>query len=158
MVLEEMKTTGDVNSGISYYNESNSDRVGQGEYTGGQSLPDAGQGEGEEEEVEREHAIPAMSSGTPRPAGLSFAEMARIGKMVKRVIDQGRVEYLRSLQLGAITNEDTGEVDDSSHRSGSRGRGEGSVYRWRQVQYCDPSLSPECFAIIGGERHSSSNK
>jgi hypothetical protein len=104
------------------------------------------EGEEEEEEDGQQHAVPAMPSGTPRPAGLSFAEMARIGKMVKRVIDQGRVEYLVSLQLG-----NTAGVDGSSSGgSSSESKGGSGAYRWRQVQYCDPSLSPECFAIIGG--------
>lgn len=96
-------------------------------------------GEEEEEAGQQQHAVPAMSSSTPRPSGLSYADMARIGKMVKRVIDQGRVEYLRALQLGGI-----------SSGSGDKNGGDCPQYTWRQVQYCDPSLSPECFAIIGG--------
>jgi tRNA:m4X modification enzyme len=65
-----------------------------------------------------EHAV-IISSKIPRPEGLSYTEMSEIGKMVKRVIDQGRVEYLRSFGISA-----------------------------HQVKYCDPSLSPECFMIV----------
>lgn len=55
-----------------------------------------------------------------RPAEVrTRRDMSRVGGMVKRILDQGRVLYLRSLGLEA-----------------------------RQVQYCEPSLSPECFMII----------
>lgn len=72
----------------------------------------------DEDDCDDQHAV-IVSSKVPRPEGLSYAEMSEIGKMVKRVIDQGRVEYLRSFGISA-----------------------------RQVQYCDPSLSPECFMIV----------
>lgn len=81
-----------------------------------------------EEEAECcEHSAPVNES-TVRPAGLTSREMSDVGKMVKRILDQGRVMYLRRLGLPA-----------------------------RQVRYCDPSLSPECYMIIattGGQEAS----
>ena len=72
----------------------------------------------DEEEACCEHSAPVNES-TVRPADLSSREMSDVGKMVKRILDQGRVMYLRRLGLPA-----------------------------RQVRYCDPSLSPECYMII----------
>jgi tRNA:m4X modification enzyme len=54
-----------------------------------------------------------------RPKDISSDEMVQIGSMSKRLIDQGRVQYL--LQNG---------------------------YQACQQQYCNPDYSPECFMII----------
>ena len=58
----------------------------------------------------------------PRPNGMTNEEKSAIGKMVKRLLDHGRVLYLReALGMAYAT----------------------------QVRYCDPALSPECFMIVG---------
>ena len=82
--------------------------------------------EGEEEEGEEdgegegeEHNTPKLSSSAPRPSNITYSEMSNVGKMVKRIFDQGRVEYLRDLGL-----------------------------RGFQTRYCDANLSPECVMII----------
>lgn len=72
----------------------------------------------EEEEICCEHSAP-INESVIRPTDVSSREMSDVGKMVKRILDQGRVEYLRRLGLAAS-----------------------------QVQYCHPSLSPECYMII----------
>ena len=46
-------------------------------------------------------------------------EMSEVGKMIKRLLDHGRVEYLRA-----------------------------NGFHAHQSRYCDPSLSPECFIIL----------
>jgi hypothetical protein len=58
-----------------------------------------------------------MSRCTPH--GLNYDQMSLLGKMIKRVIDQGRVEHFRKLGFQAF-----------------------------QTKYCDAELSPECFMII----------
>lgn len=75
--------------------------------------------ENEEEEEEVEHALSKGVTTAVRPANISYDDMSCVGKMVKRILDQGRVEYLRSLDLHA-----------------------------NQIQYCHSSLSPECVMII----------
>eukprot|EP01035_Chromulina_nebulosa_P019004 gene19004-24822_t len=55
-----------------------------------------------------------------RPSSLNASEMREIGFMCKRIIDHGRIEYLQTI---GITSQ--------------------------QVRYCDESLSPECYLIIG---------
>ena len=54
-----------------------------------------------------------------RPA-LSYEDMSVVGKMIKRILDQGRVEFLRNLGLSCAV----------------------------QRRYCDPELSPECYLIL----------
>jgi hypothetical protein len=54
-----------------------------------------------------------------RPSNITYEEMAAAGLMAKRILDQGRVEFLREMGLNA-----------------------------RQLQYCDPELSPECMLIL----------
>ena len=71
-----------------------------------------------------EHSAP-VSASTIRPHNLSLQDLPAVGKMVKRIFDQGRVEYLRQLGLTA-----------------------------HQLQYCEPSLSPECFMILATPGHS----
>lgn len=69
-----------------------------------------------------EHSLPS-STAVPtshRPQGLSYEEMSEIGKMVKRILDHGRVLYLRSMGFTVS-----------------------------QRRYCDPDLSPECYLIVG---------
>jgi Methyltransferase TRM13 len=75
--------------------------------------------EEEEEEEREEHFAPRESSSAPRPTGITYSEMSNVGKMVKRILDQGRVEYLRDLGLCGF-----------------------------QTRYCDSDLSPECVMIL----------
>ena len=79
--------------------------------------------EEEEEEEEVEHALPKGVTVAVRPANITYDDMSRVGKMVKRILDQGRVEYLRTMDLHA-----------------------------NQTQYCQSSLSPECVMIIATRR------
>lgn len=90
---------------------------GEGGEEGEDDEEGEGGGEGEFEEIL--HNVPAMTTQCPRPANISTCEMAAIGKMIKRIFDEGRVYYLQSLGLCAY-----------------------------QVQYCDPSFSPECYMIL----------
>jgi hypothetical protein len=79
-----------------------------------------GGGGDKEEEEEEDHGVdPSLASSVPRPAGISLKEMSVIGRMVKRIFDQGRVAYLQRLGMKA-----------------------------HQRRYCDESLSPECYMII----------
>lgn len=55
------------------------------------------------EEVCCEHS-PVVSDATVRPLNITPREMSRVGKMVKRVLDQGRVEYLRKLGRYIVYN------------------------------------------------------
>lgn len=71
-----------------------------------------------EDDVEEVQEHQNVSKCVLRP-NISSERMARIGKMIKRIFDHGRVEHLRSLGLHA-----------------------------QQVQYCIPELSPECFLIL----------
>ena len=73
----------------------------------------------EEDEKEEEHSVPKESSSIMRPHNIQYREMAKTGKMVKRIFDQGRVEFLRKFGLIA-----------------------------RQINYCDSVLSPECVMIM----------
>ena len=79
--------------------------------------------EEEEDEEEVEHALSKGVTVAARPANITYDEMSRVGKMVKRILDQGRVEYLRTMDLHA-----------------------------NQTQYCQSSLSPECVMIIATRR------
>ena len=75
--------------------------------------------EEDEDEKEEEHSVPKESSSIMRPHNIQYREMAKTGKMVKRIFDQGRVEFLRKFGLIA-----------------------------RQINYCDSVLSPECVMIM----------
>jgi tRNA:m4X modification enzyme len=79
----------------------------------------AAEAEGENAVEANEHSVGNIeNSRVPRPA-LSYADMSAVGKMVKRVLDEGRVQYLNRLGLRAV-----------------------------QRRYCDPELSPECYLIL----------
>ena len=54
-----------------------------------------------------------------RPSKIDSQEMASVGYMIKRIFDQGRIEFLKRLQ-----------------------------YKARQIKYCDKKLTPECVIII----------
>ena len=86
---------------------------------GFQQLSKSKQNEDEEADLDVEHKASASTSTVPRPKGLTVADMNEIGKMIKRIFDHGRVEYLRGQGLQAS-----------------------------QRRYCDPVLSPECYMII----------
>ena len=78
----------------------------------------------EERDQELEHSVPKVdldscSVATQRPLGMTSRQMGKTGLKVKRLLDQGRVEFLRAKGLEAY-----------------------------QVQYCSPVLSPECYMII----------
>ena len=64
---------------------------------------------------------PLPSASVPRPDGITPAEMAHVGWMIKRIFDHGRVHYLQSYM-------------------GFTGA--------KQVVYCDPSLSPENCLLV----------
>ena len=64
---------------------------------------------------------PLLTTSVPRPDGITPAEMAHVGWMVKRIFDHGRVQYLQSYM-------------------GFKGA--------KQVVYCDPSLSPENCLLV----------
>lgn len=71
------------------------------------------------------HIDPSTLSSTRepavmRPTGITFNEMKELGWQVKRIIDQGRVEYLNSTYN----------------------------MQARQLRYCTRELSPECVMII----------
>jgi len=59
------------------------------------------------------------NAGVPRPTDITPQEMAITGFMVKRLLDHGRVTFLRSLGLHA-----------------------------KQVRFCSPKLTPECYLIL----------
>lgn len=81
---------------------------------------------------DNEHAMTAEEkSAVGRPEGLSRVHMCELGRMSKRIIDQGRVHYLRS-QLHDLSIIEA-EVE--------------------QQQYCDAAYSPECVLItVRGQR------
>ena len=58
-------------------------------------------------------------TNTVRPSNIDREEMANIGYMIKRVFDQGRIEFLKTIGYNA-----------------------------RQLKYCDKKLTPECVIII----------
>ncbi len=64
-----------------------------------------------------------IDSHVPRPANLSPKDMAEAGFMAKRLLDHGRVVYLRSLQMRAA-----------------------------QVRFCSPRLTPECYLILASSQ------
>jgi len=66
------------------------------------------------------HTLPKELNSVIRPKNIDYVTMAKTGKMVKRIIDQGRVEYLRNIGL-----------------------------KTKQLKYCDELYSPECVMIIG---------
>lgn len=81
---------------------------------------DGGEGKEQEQEQEQdEHAPPKDQHNTNRPTDITYAQMAETGKKVKRILDHGRVKFLKHLGLRAA-----------------------------QIKYCHPSLSPECIMIV----------
>lgn len=87
-----------------------------------------GGGDEEDEDPDNSHSVgvveeAAAGRSSLRPSGFTSGDMAATGREVKRILDQGRVLYLRSLGLDAY-----------------------------QVQYCPSALSPECFMIIAKQR------
>lgn len=60
-----------------------------------------------------------------RPKHITHEEMTSVGRMIKRILDQGRTEYLAN-RFGMKT---------------------------RQVQYCEDNLTPENTMIIATSRH-----
>ena len=73
--------------------------------------------------------VPAISShwstgSVVRPAGITYEKMALAGKKVKRVLDYGRLLWLRD-ELGLDA---------------------------RMVRYCDTELSPECWLLVNQAR------
>ena len=79
--------------------------------------------EGNEEENEgeddNEHQYKPSLKGFPRPAGITKEAMALAGFKTKRILDQGRCEALRT-----------------------------AGYNAKQVQFCSPKDSPECYCIV----------
>jgi tRNA:m4X modification enzyme len=78
--------------------------------------------ENEDENATAEHEVDATKiTSVVRPEGVTYEGMSLTGLMCKRILDEGRVQYLRN------------------------------VYRFEahQQQFCSPVLSPECVAIIG---------
>ena len=78
--------------------------------------------EGDCDGADDEHPV-AYSTKTIRPTSISVEEMSVVGKRIKRIFDHGRINFLRS-------------------------RG----FQAHQKQYCDPSLSPECFIIVAKKK------
>lgn len=74
----------------------------------------------QEEEEDRDHTF-KPSSDFPRPAAISKEGMAQAGFMTKRVLDQGRCEALAA-----------------------------AGYSAKQVQFCSPRDSPECYCVVAG--------
>ena len=75
--------------------------------------------ENEEDDEKEEHSVPKESSFVIRPTSITYSDMATTGKMIKRIFDQGRVEYCRSYNLNS-----------------------------KQIRYCDEHFSPENIMII----------
>jgi len=69
------------------------------------------------------HNVPLPGS-VVRPAGITYEKMALAGKKVKRVLDYGRLLWLRD-ELGLDA---------------------------RMVRYCDTELSPECWLLVNQAR------
>ena len=76
-------------------------------------------GEDDDKDDKEEHSAPKESSCVIRPTSISYTDMAITGKMIKRILDQGRVEYCRSFNLNS-----------------------------KQIKYCDDIFSPECVMIV----------
>ena len=74
--------------------------------------------EREGKEIE-EHAPPKDQYNSNRPTNITYTDMAETGKKVKRILDHGRVKFLKCIGLRAA-----------------------------QIKYCHPSLSPECIMIV----------
>jgi hypothetical protein len=77
----------------------------------------------EKQDKVEEHSVPKETLTVIRPTNINYREMAETGKMIKRILDHGRIEHLRS--LGLVT---------------------------KQLKYCEPVFSPECVMIIGVRR------
>ena len=96
---------------------------GIGEPTSHSAVEAAAEAATEQEEI-IQHAVNAVDAekftSVIRPIGISYEEMSTIGIQTKRLLDQGRVEYLKA-SYGFIAH---------------------------QLQFCSPVLSPECVAII----------
>lgn len=73
----------------------------------------------EKEVNDEKHIISINTSNIQRPKNISAIEMIQVGQMIKRILDQGRIEFLRSLG-----------------------------YEANQVRFCDPKYSPECMLIL----------
>ena len=93
--------------------------AGEGEVAGGSKPDDDNEDDGDEE-----HGNEHTSLGARRPAGISTAEMSQVGWMVKRVVDAGRVHFLRS-HMG---------------------------FKAHQAIYCAESLSPENVMLLACRR------
>lgn len=76
-------------------------------------------------EVSSENIVSETTSVVPvvRPADITAEEMRALGWKVKRIIDQGRVEFINAQYC----------------------------MQGRQVRYCDRELSPECVMIVATE-------
>jgi tRNA:m4X modification enzyme len=69
-----------------------------------------------------EHVVDTIKlNAIIRPENVSYEDMSRIGLMSKRILDQGRVNFLQQYY----------QFEASQH------------------QFCSPSLSPECVVIVG---------
>jgi len=77
------------------------------------------EGKGALEIEERNEHGPVPKGDFPRPTGISSEAMAKVGFLTKRVLDQGRCQALKEMGLQA-----------------------------KQVQYCTPHESPECYVIV----------
>ena len=78
--------------------------------------------EGEGKEIE-DHTPSKEQYNINRPTNITYTDMAETGKKVKRILDHGRVKFLKNLGLNAS-----------------------------QIKYCHPSLSPECTMIIANRQ------
>lgn len=70
-------------------------------------------------DTEPQHDVP-LNTQVIRPTGITSAQMQTLGWRVKRVIDQGRVEYINEQY--------------NMHA--------------KQVRYCERRLSPECVLLV----------
>jgi Methyltransferase TRM13 len=125
--MEDEETEKKVNE-VDVEKEGGGDRVkSEGRDEGDEGVEeneDEGEGEeeGKEQEQEQEqdeHAPPKDQHNTNRPTDITYGQMAETGKKVKRILDHGRVKFLKHLGLRAS-----------------------------QIKYCHPSLSPECIMIV----------
>ena len=71
------------------------------------------------EELAVVHDVPLPSSALSQGLGLTYEELGNLGRMTKRVLDEGRVHYLKNLNMDV-----------------------------QQVNYCDKELSPENVLIV----------
>ena len=63
---------------------------------------------------------PTLTGAAIRPTNITYEEMAMTGKKIKRILDYGRLRWLRQ-ELGLDA---------------------------QMVRYCDTELSPECWMLI----------